>query len=303
MKTIKKLSKLAATGVLMTAFAVNFNACTQETSQIAGPADNATVNPSLAKEATATAIIVEGTVTSNGGRLKINSKNINNADFEIHAGNVADDLVMRLVKLSETSNSYHFEPFGLDMPAGVKVKLEYSHSALPFGVSENDLKIFQLVNENYVPLESRVQSNKMMVHADIFSTGEFALGAYDADGSLHLIEGEFGLRHEETISPRKGGTIKLGGGSELIIPKNALNERTLIGVIAARETIMGKSDSKAFTFTPHGTVFNKPVSLVLSWKEFAGEPVELYYFNEFTEAWELSAKGFGMKVIAQLPWS
>lgn len=62
-------------------------------------------------------------------------------------------------------------------------------------------------------------------------------------------------------------------------------------MIATRETILGRSDSKAFTFTPHGTVFNIPIRLVLNWNEFTGEPVELLYFNELTGEWEISAQG------------
>ena len=156
MKTIKKLYKLAATGALLTAFALNFNACTENTSQIAGPVDNATVNPSLAKEATATAIVAVDTITAAlGGQLKVHSKDINDGEFNVRPGNVTSDLVMHLVKLSKTSNSYHFESLGLDMPAGVRITLEYSHSAMPFGVSESDLKVFKLVGDHYVALDSK----------------------------------------------------------------------------------------------------------------------------------------------------
>lgn len=292
MKTIKKVPIMMNTIIYTMALALAFGGCSKESTPIAGPDASSSQSISLAKEATATAIVAVDTITSAlGGKLKIHGQNINDGEFDVQPGNVDGDRIMHLVKLSETSNSYHFEPFGLDMPAGVRITLEYSNSAMPFGVLESDLKVFQLVGDSYVALDSRVQANKMEVRADAFSTGEFALGAYDVDGHLQIIEGEFGLRKEESINPKKGGTIKLGGGSELVIPKDALSEKTLIGVIATRETIMGKSDSKAFTFTPHGTVFNKPVTLVLSWKEYAGEPVELYYFNEFTEAWELTAAG------------
>ncbi len=172
------------------------------------------------------------------------------------------------------------------MPAGVRVELEYDHSAMPFGVAEKDLQIFQLEGDTYIPLSSRVQINKMCVSADVFCTGEFALGAYDIDGNLHLVEGEFGIRAENMINPKQGGDIKLGGGSYLKIPPKVLSERTLIGIIATRETVRDKSDSKAFTFTPHGTEFSKPVLLVLSRKEFAGTSITLYYFNEITNEWE-----------------
>lgn len=66
----------------------------------------------------------------------------------------------------------------------------------------------------------------MTVSADIYSTGEFTLGAYDTEGDFHMIEGEYGLRKEAWIEPDQGGTIRLPGGSYLEIPEGAVSERT-----------------------------------------------------------------------------
>lgn len=242
------------------------------------------------KEATATAIIQESVIAPLGGRIKINGKNINEANFQIKPGNFADSTYMQLIKLSETSNSYHLKPFGLNLPESVAITLGYSHSALPNGVSETDLQVFQLVGEDYIALTSRVKTNHMEVNAQAYSSGEFALGAYDNHGTLHLIEGEYGLRAEDRIG-KNGGTINLGGGSKIEIPKGALDDRTNIGLIATRETLNGSSAAKGFTFTPHGTVFNKPILLELSWKELAGQVVELNYYNELTGEWEKTSQG------------
>lgn len=288
MKLVKRLLINSSFPVVVSALLIM--GCTTENAQITGPENTPTLSSSV-QEVIATAIIKEAIVTPDGGRLKITNINFNNADFVIQAGNVSDSLTMRLVKLSETSNTYHFEPFDMNMPSGVKIELEYDHSALPFGVSDDDLQVFQLAGAEYLPIESQVQKDEMTVSADIYSTGEFTLGAYDAEGDFHMIEGEYGLRKEAWIEPDQGGTIRLPGGSYLEIPEGAVRERTLIGMIATRETILGRSDSKAFTFTPHGTVFNIPIRLVLNWNEFAGEPVELLYFNEFTGEWEISAQG------------
>lgn len=294
MKRFNNRFGLLTAGVLTVGLAFNFGGCTQDNHQIAGP-ESATIHPiSLAKEATGAAIIKEEIVTpDSGGTLKITGQNFNQASFNIAAGNVSVPTLMRLVKLGEISNTYHLEPFGMDLPVGVSITLDYGHSTLPLEVSESDLKVFQLVGDTYVPLASKVMKGKKMQvkTEEAYSSGEYALGAYDAAGQLHLIEGEYGVRKEAWIQPKHGGTINLSGGSSLTIPGKSINQRTLIGIIATRATILGRSNAKAFAFTPHGTVFNKPATLVLSWRELEGAPVELFYFNELTGEWELSAKG------------
>lgn len=244
------------------------------------------------KEPTPTARYKEAWVTpDSGAHIRINGKNINEASLNVHPGNVTDSLLMTFIKLSRTSNTYHVLPFGMDLPNGASLTLCYDHSAMPYGVSEDDLQIFYLTDTDTIPLPSHVKKRKMEVNTTIYHTGEFSLGAYDMDGKLQLIEGEFGLRKEDWINPKKGGTIRLGGGSKVVIPPNALNERTLIGIIATRKTIRGISDNKEFTFTPHGTQFNVPIKVVLSWEEFEGQNVTLYYFNEHTQQWEVSGEG------------
>jgi len=223
--------------------------------------------------------------------LHIKGKNINNARFCVASGNVSTPTAMSLTKLNKVSNVYRLEPAGLSFPKGVEITLDFDHSAMPIGVSAKDLTIYQVTNGRYDALKSRVNVRKMQVRATARSSGEFVLGAYDAAGTLHIIEGEFGVRKDAWIKPNKGGTIHLGGGSSLTIPRGALNRRTLIGIIATRETLRGRGDVKAFTFTPHGTVFNVPIRLVLNWSELEGQPVELMYFNEQTQKWELSAQG------------
>ena len=240
----------------------------------------------LEMQPTATAIYDTALVTPDSGAfLKTRGQNINDGEFRIKAGNVSAPTEIILVKLSKTSNTYHLLPFDTALPEGVGITLHYDHSAMPIGVLADDLQVFRLTASDTIALESQVKQNHMEVKAHSNVTGEFSLGAYDVSGKLHMIEGEFGIRKEDWIQPRKGGTIRLGGGSQLTIPKNALDERTLIGIIAERATI------KQFTFTPHGTVFNTPIELVLSWREMAGQNITLYYFNELTGEWEISAEG------------
>lgn len=229
---------------------------------------------------------------ANGGSLKIDGRNINGGKFKIEKKNfTTDSLYMTLTKKNQVSNRYVLKPKNLSLPQGVNITLDYDHSALPLNVNENDLQVFQKENGGFIGLRSRVNTRKMQVSAMGFSTGKYVLGAYATDGSFNIIEGEFGLRNEKTIRAGKKGKVTLGGGSYLEVPKGALNETTTIGIIATRETIRGISDSKMFTFTPHGTVFNKPVKLVMSWAELAGQSIQLLYFNEATGEWEQSGEG------------
>jgi hypothetical protein len=227
----------------------------------------------------------EGTV------LKIKGKNTNQADFKIREDNFSQPVFMELSKANVTTNHLILEPLGMALPEGVEITLEYGHSPLPDGVSEDDLRIFLDENGNYTPLNSTVNPTKMEVAATGYSTGIYFLGAFNANRQLKIIEGEYGVRREKLIRSNKGGQIALGLGSFVEIPKNALNQNTLIGIIASRETIQGTSETKAFAFTPHGTHFNIPVKIVLAWPEMVGQVVQLYYFNPTTNEWELTDAG------------
>ncbi|GAB4333072.1 MAG: hypothetical protein Kow0037_11190 [Calditrichia bacterium] len=237
-------------------------------------------------------LVDQKTVTPDQGEtLKAFGMNMNFGFFKVKNNNVNQPTEVKLTKKSVVKNEYLVEPFGLTMPAGINIILSYDHSPLPMGVNETDLAVFLKKNGGYVRLASSVNKGRMEVSAVANETGEFVLGAYDCNGDLQIIEGEYGVRRERMINHKKGGRIALGYGSYVEIPKNALNNNTLIGIIATRETIRGTENGKAFAFTPHGTVFNIPITLVLSWEEMAGEPVDLYYHNEQTGEWELTSEG------------
>ncbi|GAB4364823.1 MAG: hypothetical protein Kow0042_03660 [Calditrichia bacterium] len=226
-----------------------------------------------------------------GGNLKIFGRNINNASFKIKKNSVFTPILMKLSKANEVCNIYKFEPLGMVLAQDVEIEIEYGNSPLPYGVNENDLQIFKDDNGVYTPLTSQVNKGRMIVFATTPTTGIYFLGAYDENGQLQKIEGEYGVRREKRINWRKGGKVSLGLGSYVEVPPYALNENTTIGIIATRETIQGISDAKAFAFTPHGTVFNVPVKLVLAWREMAGQTVQLWYDNPLTGQWELTNEG------------
>ncbi len=239
-------------------------------------------------------IVVQRTVTDGSGViLRIRDKNMNDVEFDIPGQELADGMVVRMIKRNKTSNRIMLEPVNAQIKRGFNITMWYTHSAMPTNVSEKDLSVFQRQNNNFfVRLDSRVNTRKREVYSTGYSGGEYVLGAVDGNGKFHIVEGEFGIRVEETINPKKGGVIRLPGGSQLEIPKGALDKRTTIGMIAERKTILGKGEeAKVFTFTPHGTVFNTPIKLTLNWKEYAGEEITMFYYNESTGKWELYYDG------------
>jgi len=90
-----------------------------------------------------------------------------------------------------------------------------------------------------------------------------------------------------------GGTIKVGdeshGKSKLVIPKGALDKGVKVLITFWWEStgfLEGGSD-----FSPHGTLFNEPVRLELSYKDadLSGvneDDLEIRYYNETTGQWE-----------------
>lgn len=89
-----------------------------------------------------------------------------------------------------------------------------------------------------------------------------------------------------------GGTIKVGDGahgfSKLEVPENALDVDVFITFWwESTGFLQGGAD-----FSPHGTTFNLPVRLELSYKDadLTGvdeDDLEIRYYNETTGQWEL----------------
>jgi len=91
----------------------------------------------------------------------------------------------------------------------------------------------------------------------------------------------------------EGGTIKVGdeahGKSNLVIPKNAIDKGDKVLLTfwwKSTGFLEGGSD-----FSPHGTLFNEPVQLELSYKDadLTGvneDDLEIRYYNEGTGQWE-----------------
>lgn len=62
------------------------------------------------------------------------------------------------------------------------------------------------------------------------------------------------------IEAKKGGTLEIAEGVELVVPPQALEEDTIISA-----DMKMKSKSITFKFKPDGTVFVKPAKLQIAW--------------------------------------
>jgi len=94
---------------------------------------------------------------------------------------------------------------------------------------------------------------------------------------------------------KKGGELKLKDKkakdkTTVTFPKGALSEKHLI-------TMQITTDEKSnvyFEFGPHGTYFNEPVELELSWESLRhvkGKDLILYYYDENVEDWVEETNG------------
>lgn len=80
----------------------------------------------------------------------------------------------------------------------------------------------------------------------------------------------------EKINAKKGGTINIDEGVELVIPPGALDKNTEITVRMERD------DKKmVFEFWPGGLVFNKPVELKATYEALSGiKDLNLYLVSD-----------------------
>jgi len=101
---------------------------------------------------------------------------------------------------------------------------------------------------------------------------------------------------EKLIKADKGGIMTAGDdGTKLDIPAGALSEDTTISMEVTSDDV----SETHFTFGPHGTVFNTPVELKLSWsilKDLTSQDLILYYWDgeqwveETTAVWDDNGK-------------
>jgi hypothetical protein len=99
------------------------------------------------------------------------------------------------------------------------------------------------------------------------------------------------------VSPRRGGSIDLNWGSsknQLIVPPHAVNKRMFIEVRTSftHENQQPGQNFFEFEFSPDGTQFNTPATLVIQARALNrimsdGGVIKLYWFNPETGVWEV----------------
>jgi len=93
--------------------------------------------------------------------------------------------------------------------------------------------------------------------------------------------------YKEKVIGTNGGKLTAGDGApgtKLVIPAGALSEDTLISM----EVTSDELEHIDFVFGPHGTVFNSPVELELSWATINGatsSDLVLYHWHESSQQW------------------
>jgi hypothetical protein len=93
-----------------------------------------------------------------------------------------------------------------------------------------------------------------------------------ADSSIKIYSGEGWIN-------QNGGTINVTGGAKVIIPQGALDNGVYITVTIEVDELEPKIH---YLFGPHGTFFNVPVTLEMTWsylKDYNG-PLELWYLED-----------------------
>ena len=84
-----------------------------------------------------------------------------------------------------------------------------------------------------------------------------------------LLTATAALAATKLIIAKKGGTVNIADGMELVIPPKALVEDTFISA-----DVKHKRDRVIFSFGPDGTEFSKPAKLFISWQAVDDADVE-----------------------------
>lgn len=220
--------------------------------------------------------------------IELRSRFNNDIRIDIAAGNVTTPTRMRLTRPYAASNLFTLAPVDRAMPTGITITVSYDHSVLPLGIRPSDLHVFESVNGFFWPTANgAVDSLNQTVSGRAQQSGTFALGAYDHSGNIIFIDGTNGMRVAEWVDPTQDATLRMPGGSELYIPRNAVTQPTEVAMIATRDAVRGTSGASIFTFTPNGTVFSRDLELRLNWKDADPANLHLYFFNERTGYWEV----------------
>ncbi len=178
----------------------------------------------------------------------------------------------------------------------VKIELSFKNAYLAH-VNENNL-VFCVWNEEkgvWEKVEAKIDFKHYKLQAVLNGFSKFAL-LESANGNLNFIFKKQIHQYyaKKFIRAAKGGKIRIGdktdGVSELNFPKNALPaDMTILFDWMATGKFDGTLNN--VEFGPHGTFFNKPVRVRVSYAlaDLSGiieENLRAYYYNQDTGIWE-----------------
>jgi hypothetical protein len=333
MKTLKKYIAPFITLGLMGCVVFNFSGCSKQSpmesfSQI--QEDESSLPRSLQKTVKAPQLFDEEMAypaaegkTPDDIKLKSQGFGVLKAEFKLIELAVSEPTQLRLQKMGKTINRYQLTPFGLSVPNGIELKFEYKdNKLLPEGkTEEDDLKIFQIVNNVTRELETKIDKKvdsrnntyfKVKSLATAYETGEFFLGYYDennqpiaTDGLLIVSLGSDMFQLGEKVEVR--GLITVADGGELDFRNSwKANDRKYElkmklkvepGSINKDAEFILSMDQERFIwnldvlFHPHGIVFSKPALLDieasgLDLKELKPNSLGFFYDNTDNSEWE-----------------
>lgn len=231
--------------------------------------------------------------------IKVNNPHNGDSWIQFKAGDLPRDLTVIFdyaqdrqyqldLRMAELASAVAF-----NQPVKVHLALKNA-DWLGINIANVSLYVFDPDGETWNKLASAVSSNYL--EAFITSTGLYQIAEEEADGTLHeMTELDANAFYgRKFMKARKGGAIRLGNGktgrSKIKFNKGDLKDDTLIEFKWAADGTVSGMFSK-MDFGPHGTYFNHPVRVELSYKmadlsNINEEQLRIWYFNEDTGLWE-----------------
>jgi hypothetical protein len=333
MKTTREIVKAAMSATLAVGMMMNFGGCSKQSpmesfSQI--QEDESSLPPSLQKTVKAPQLFDEEMAypaeegkTPDDIKLKSQGFGVLKAEFKLIELAVSEPTQLRLQKMGKTINRYQLTPFGLSVPNGIEIKFEYKdNKLLPEGkTEEDDLKIFQIVNNETKELETKIDKKvdsrnntyfKVKALTTAYETGEFFLGYYDennqpiaTDGLLIVSLGNDMFQVGEKVEVRGMITVDKGGELEfrnkwkngdqkfdlkmvLKVEPGSINQDAEFILSMDQERFICDLD---VVFHPHGIIFSKPALLDieasgLNLKGLGANSLGFFYDNTDSSEWE-----------------
>ncbi|MBC8235765.1 hypothetical protein H8E77_39965 [bacterium] len=213
---------------------------------------------------------VEGTIGFKGGQLT--TEDGTTLFIPKKALSEETDIIMKIsAEMGHHSNiDLKFDPRNL--PLAKPARLEFSWSTLE-GLTSADLRVYYFDGATGDWLAVEVEFDDVNRKA-VFETE--ALFRYQ----IIVLQ----RYYTEAVIGKKGGQLTLEKGTKLIIPEGALTEDVPISM----EVISDGIARIDFHFGPHGTFFEQPVEIKMSWATLKSMNVDnlVLYYNDDVNGWQ-----------------